>query len=85
MDGYWFLGTSFVFFPLISSMLKVSKLIALRLVDIGSGLFIPGLTLSGAFGSDQLPFKIVGYLALLFSISCYYTAAAQITNAFYGR
>jgi succinate-acetate transporter protein len=85
MDGYWFLGTSFVFFLLIPSMWRISRLVALSLVDIGLALFILGLSLAGFLGTDQLPLIVAGWLALLFSLSCYYVALAQITNAIYGR
>jgi succinate-acetate transporter protein len=85
MDGYWFIGTSFVFFLLMPSMWKVSKLVALSLVDIGLALLILGLSLAGTLGTEQLPLSVAGWLALLFSLSCYYVATAQVTNAMYGR
>lgn len=85
MDGYWFAGTSIVFFLLIPSMLRVSRLMSLGLVIIGTGLLVLGLSLAGVFGDATLPLTIAGYLALAFSLICYYTAAAQMTNSSYGR
>lgn len=85
MDGYWFVGTSFVFFLLVPAMLKVSRLVAAMLVDIGIALLILGLSLAGLLGTDQLPLTVAGWMALAFSIACYYVAAAQITNSVYGR
>ncbi|MBI0583900.1 MAG: hypothetical protein ISF22_06695 [Methanomassiliicoccus sp.] len=85
MDGYWFLGTSIIFFLLIPAMLKVSKLVAVMLLDIGVALFILGLSLANFLGTGQLPMTIAGWLALFFSISCFYVAMAQMTNAVYGR
>jgi hypothetical protein len=85
MDGYWFLGTSVIFFLLIPAMLKVSKLMSVMFVDIGTALFILGMSLAGFLGTDQLPLTISGWLALIFSISCFYMATAQMTNALYGK
>jgi hypothetical protein len=85
MDGYWFLGTSVIFFLLIPAMLRVSKLMSVMFVDIGTALFILGMSLAGFLGTDQLPLTISGWLALIFSISCFYMATAQMTNALYGK
>ncbi len=85
MDGYWFLGTSVIFFLLVPSMLRISRLMSMMLADIGAALAIIGSSLAGFFGADQLPVTIAGWLALAFSISCFYVAAAQMTNAAYGR
>jgi succinate-acetate transporter protein len=85
MDGYWFLGTSVIFFLLIPAMLRVSKLMSVMFVDIGTALFILGLSLADFLGTDQLPLTISGWLALIFSISCFYMATAQMTNALYGK
>lgn len=85
MDGYWFLGTSFIFFLLIPAMLRVSKLVSLMLVDIGVALIIIGMSLADLLGTGQLPLTVAGWLALIFSVSCFYVAAAQMTNAAYGK
>jgi hypothetical protein len=85
MDGYWFLGTSVIFFLLIPAMFRVSKLMSVMFVDIGVALFILGMSLAGFLGTDQLPLTISGGLALIFSISCFYMATAQLTNALYGK
>jgi hypothetical protein len=85
MDGYWFLGTSVIFFLLIPAMLRVSKLMSIMFVDIGTALFILGLSLADFLGTAQLPLTISGWLALIFSISCFYMATAQMTNALYGK
>lgn len=66
-------------------MLRVSRLVSLMLVDIGVALTIIGMSLAGFLGTDQLPFTIAGWLALIFSISCFYVATAQMTNAVYGK
>ncbi|HOK27994.1 MAG TPA: hypothetical protein PLI21_03105 [Methanomassiliicoccaceae archaeon] len=85
MDGYWFTGTSIVFFLLLPSMLRLSRLMSVGLAIIGTGLMLLGLSLAGVFGATAVPLTIAGYLALAFSIICYYSAAAQLTNSFYGR
>lgn len=85
MDGYWFAGTSVVFFLLVPSMLRISKLVTAGLVIIGAALMLLGLSLAGAFGNEAAPLTVAGYLALAFSLICYYAAAAQMTNAAYGR
>ena len=85
MDGYWFLGTSVIFFLFIPAMLRVSRLMSVMFVDIGVALFILGLSLADLFGTDQLPLTIAGWLALIFSISCFYVATAQVTNVLYGK
>jgi hypothetical protein len=85
MDGYWFLGTSVIFFLLIPAMLRVSKLMSVMFADIGTALFILGLSLADFLGTAQLPLTISGWLALIFSISCFYMATAQMTNALYGK
>ena len=85
MDGYWFAGTSIVFFLLVPSMLRASRLMSLGLVIIGTGLLLLGLSLAGVFGDATLPSTVAGYLALAFSLICYYSAAAQLTNSSYGR
>jgi len=85
MDGYWFAGTGVVFFLLIPSMLRLTKLMSVGLAIIGTALLLLGLGLAGAFGTSPLPLTIAGYLALAFSLLCYYAAAAQMTNAVYGR
>lgn len=84
MDGYWFAGTSVVFFLLIPPMLRLSRLMSVGLAIIGTALFLLGLSLAGVF-STALPLTVAGYLALVFSIICYYSAAAQLTNSSYGR
>ena len=85
MDGYWFAGTSIVFFMLLPSMLRLSRLMSVGLAIIGTALLLLGLGLAGVFGTATLPLTVAGYLALAFSIICYYSAAAQLTNSFYGR
>ena len=85
MDGYWFLGASIIFFLLIPAMLRTSRLMSVMFVDIGTALFLIGLYLADFFGTDQLPLTISGWMALIFSISCFYMATAQITNAQYGK
>lgn len=85
MDGYWFAGTSIVFFMLLPSMLRLSRLMSVGLAIIGTALLLLGLGLAGVFGTATLPLTVAGYLALAFSIICYYSAAAQLTNSAYER
>lgn len=85
MDGYWFAGTSIVFFLLIPSMLRLSRLMSAGLTIIGTGLLLLGLSIAGVFGAATLPLTVAGYLALAFSLICYYSAAAQLTNSTYGQ
>ncbi len=85
MDGYWFAGTSIVFFMLIPSMLRLSRLMSAGLAIIGTGLLLLGLSLAGVFGTATVPLIVAGFLALAFSLICYYSAAAQLTNSAYRR
>ncbi len=85
MDGYWFAGTSIVFFMLIPSMLRLSRLMSAGLAIMGMGLLLLGLSLAGVFGTATTPLTAAGFLALAFSLICYYSAAAQLTNSAYRR
>lgn len=80
MDGYWFASTSVVFFLMMPSMLRLSRLMTAGLVILGTTLMLLGLSLAGVFGANTLPLTISGYLALAFSMICYYSAAAQLTS-----
>jgi len=85
MDGYWFMGTSFVIILLIPSALKKSKLFAFGLADAGIAVLLLALTLTGSLGQEGWSIEVVGYLALVFSVICFYSATARITNETYGR
>ncbi|NLI74262.1 MAG: hypothetical protein GX369_05785 [Euryarchaeota archaeon] len=85
MDGYWFAGTSIIFFLLVLPMLKLSRIMAAGLVVIGVALFLLGLSLADVFGDATLALIVAGYLALIFSAICYYSAAAQLINSYYER
>jgi succinate-acetate transporter protein len=85
MDGYWFLGTSLVILLLIPSALKKSKLFAFGLVDAGMAVLLLGLTLTGSLGQQGWSIEVVGDLALLFCVICFYSATARITNETYGH
>jgi succinate-acetate transporter protein len=85
MDGYWFLGTSIVILMLIPSAVKKSKLFAFGLIDAGIAVLLLGLTLIGSLGQQGWSIEVVGYLALLFCVICFYSATARITNETYGR
>ena len=85
MDGYWFLGTSFVIILLVPSALKKSRLFAIGLADAGMAVLLLGLTLSGFLDQQNWSIEVVGYLALVFCVICFYSATARITNETYGR
>ena len=85
MDGYWFLGTSFVMILLVPPALKKSRLFAVGLADAGIAIILLGLTLGGFLGEQSWSFQAVGYLALVFCAICFYSATARITNETYGR
>ena len=85
MDGYWFLGTSFVILLLVPSAVKKSRLFAFGLCDAGIAVLLLGLTLSGFLGQEGWSIEVVGYLALIFCAICFYSATARITNETYGR
>ena len=80
IDGWWFLSAGIILFLLLPSVCKVSWIMFGGITEIGIALTILGLGMMGVFGSPEVPLKVAGWLALFFTIFCWYEATAQLVN-----
>lgn len=85
MDGWWFLSAGVILFLLLPAVSKVSWIMFGGIAEIGIALTILGLGMMGIFGYTQVPLTIAGWLALFFTIFCWYVATAQLVNTVYGK
>ncbi len=85
MDGWWFLSAGIILFLLLPAIRRVSWILFGGIAEIGITLTILGLGMIGVFGSPEEPLRIAGWLALIFSIFCWYEATAQLVNIIYRK
>ncbi len=85
IDGWWFLSAGIILFLLLPSVKKVSRILVGGITEIGVTLTILGLGIIGVFGAPEGPLKIAGWLALIFTVFCWYEATAQLVNTVYQR
>jgi succinate-acetate transporter protein len=85
IDGWWFLSAGAILFLLLPSVSKVSWIMFGGITEIGIALTILGLGMLGILGPPEVPLRIAGWLALLFTFFCWYQATAQLLNAVSGK
>lgn len=85
IDGWWFLSAGIILFLLLPCVRKMSWIMFGGFTEIGITLTILGLGMMGTLGSPEVPLRIAGWLALVFTIFCWYAATAQLTNTIYGK
>jgi hypothetical protein len=85
IDGWWFLSAGIILFLLLPAVIKISWLMFAGIAEIGVALTILGLGMMGIFGSSETLLNIAGWLALFFTIFCWYEATAQLINTIHKK